>query len=64
MQSPSQVEPLLEVILNLPHKSQSVSSLLDSGAAGNFISADIVARLQIPTIKLDRPISITAVDGS
>ncbi len=40
--------PLLTVQLLTPHHSISVSALIDSGSSGNFISQNLLRRLDLP----------------
>uniref|UniRef100_A0A3B1JZA6 ribonuclease H n=1 Tax=Astyanax mexicanus TaxID=7994 RepID=A0A3B1JZA6_ASTMX len=54
----------LTVAITCPTGTFSVPALLDSGAEGNFISADLVKERGIPTRSLLRSISIRAVDGN
>lgn len=49
--------------LQFTNLSVSVCLLLDSVAAGNFISHSVVSSLSIPVSRLASPISINALDG-
>lgn len=49
--------------LHYANHSLSVSPLIDSGSAGNFISQSIVSMLSVPVSKLPNPIKVKALDG-
>ncbi len=61
LNSKSSVTVPIEVFVN--GKSFSTSALLDSGAAGNFMSLEFAELHKIPLIPCISPLSVEAVDG-
>ncbi|KAG9283918.1 NACHT, LRR and PYD domains-containing protein 12-like [Astyanax mexicanus] len=53
---------LLPVLIRCVNESFSVLALIDCGAEGNFISAEVVERLQIPTEPVNPSLRVTALD--
>ncbi len=64
-----QVEPeisilsLLTVQLLTPFHSISVSALIDSGSSGNFISQNLLKRLNLPRKRQDQDLKIETIQG-
>lgn len=54
---------LVPVTIRSDDVSVVVSALLDSGAAGNFISASLACTLHLPLLQLPNPMSVHALDG-
>ncbi len=59
----SSILPLLTVQLLTPHHSISVSALLDSGSSGNFISQNLLRRLDLPRKRQAQELKIETVQG-
>ncbi len=55
--------PLVDALLRYQDQSYSVRILMDSGAAGNFISSQTLAGFKIPRCKNDTTYQITTVQG-
>ncbi len=55
--------PLVDAVLRYQYQSYSVRILMDSGAAGNFISSRTLAGFKIPRCKNDTTYQITTVQG-
>ncbi len=55
--------PLVDALLRYQDQSYSVRILMDSGAAGNFISSRTLAGFKIPRCKNDTTYQITTVQG-
>ena len=45
------------------NEAAKVKVMLDSGSAGNFISPEVVQRLELKTQPRDTPLSVTHVQG-
>ena len=62
---PFPVSNLKQTPVSLTYRNHSVSAkaLIDSGAAGNFISASLLSRLQARRRRLSRPLSIHSILG-
>lgn len=52
----------IPIMLSVTNQDHQFSALIDSGAAANVIHQDLVKQLNIPTIKCEPPIIVTAVD--
>ncbi len=55
--------PLLTVQLLTPHHSISVSALIDSGSSGNFISQNLLKRLNLPRKRQAQELKIETIQG-
>ncbi|MGL4645822.1 MAG: retropepsin-like aspartic protease [Cetobacterium sp.] len=61
---PSFYSPLqTQVLISAPHHSVSVSALLDSGSAGNFISSKLCNTLQIPKVRVKEALQVHSITG-
>lgn len=54
---------LVDVSVNSTNPPMSLSVLIDSGSAGNFILASLVSSLALPLKEIAKPISVQAPDG-
>ncbi|CEL62321.1 Retrotransposable element Tf2 155 kDa protein type 1 OS=Schizosaccharomyces pombe (strain 972 / ATCC 24843) GN=Tf2-1 PE=4 SV=1 [Rhizoctonia solani AG-1 IB] len=61
--SKSNITPLLNISIQLKGQAE-INTLIDSGATANFISPTLIEQLKIPTITLDKPRTVTMLDGS
>ncbi|CEL53165.1 Retrotransposable element Tf2 155 kDa protein type 1 OS=Schizosaccharomyces pombe (strain 972 / ATCC 24843) GN=Tf2-1 PE=4 SV=1 [Rhizoctonia solani AG-1 IB] len=57
------ITPLLNISIRLKDQAE-IDTLIDSGATTNFISPSTIERLKIPTITLEKPRTVTMLDGS
>ncbi|CCO36336.1 similar to pol polyprotein [Rhizoctonia solani AG-1 IB] len=57
------MSPLFEIELQTKNQA-AITTLINSGASSNFISPTTVKKLQIPTITLKKPRTVTMLDGS
>ncbi|XP_063805039.1 uncharacterized protein LOC134983236 [Pseudophryne corroboree] len=64
IKSPPSPDLVLPVTLVTPAGSYHVSALADSGAAGNFITSDLVKKGNISVSSLSPHLYLTAVDGN
>lgn len=53
----------IKILLKLPDSTHVLSALTDSGAEGNFIDLEVIQRFNLPMEKLQRPVSLKAVDS-
>ena len=53
----------IPVQLHLGSGSFSVSALIDSGAAGNFMDLELANQLQVPLQRMDTQLKVKALDG-
>ena len=61
-QSPDQAV-LVPTTISWGKYQHNCQALVDSGAAGNFIDGTLARKLNIPLVTLERPLTITALDG-
>ena len=61
-QSPDQAV-LVPMTISWGKYQHTCQALVDSGAAGNFIDGTLARKLNIPLVTLERPLTITALDG-
>uniref|UniRef100_A0AAR2IV05 Reverse transcriptase n=1 Tax=Pygocentrus nattereri TaxID=42514 RepID=A0AAR2IV05_PYGNA len=54
---------VLDMLITYQTLSLPVPALIDSGAEGNFICADLIQRLGVPTEELRTPLRALALDG-
>jgi hypothetical protein len=54
---------VIAVILQLHDREIPLKAMIDSGATGDFINIDLVRQYQIPTVKLEKALSLSVVDG-
>lgn len=59
----SHTQFLVDVMLNVTNPPVSLSVLIDSGSAGNFISSSLVSDLALSVEEMAKPISVRALDG-
>ena len=53
----------MPAVLSWGSQRQSITALIDSGAAGCFLDIDLARRIKVPCFKLDHPRHVTALDG-
>lgn len=53
----------LPITITLGQDHHNLLTLVDSGAAGNFMDASLASRLRLPLVNLKSPLSVTALDG-
>lgn len=62
--SPESLSDLPTLPLSVESFGLNVAALIDSGAAGNFISEKCVSLHSIPIVKKRRPVSVQLADAS
>ena len=63
-QSPSSTNPArFEVTLSWEGRTLSVGAIIDSGADGNFLDAELAQSAELPLVTLESPLTVSALDG-